>query len=143
MANKFHFDRVIANMEQVKMELPVRLAKQAENYFLGGWKKQGFDGEKWPEVQRRIPGTNAWKYPKNKGLSRRTKPIMVGTGDTRRKVSNSMRDATWERIRLIVDSGYAKFLNEGRFPFMFQTDELKKMQLGLINKTIDTIWRGK
>lgn len=143
--NKFNFDQVKANLERTKRELPVVLAKQAENYFVRSWKLQAWDGKLWPEVQRRIPGTYAYKYPKNKGLSRRTKPIMVGSAALRRATSNSMREATWNLIRLQVDLPYAAVHNEGqnnmpKRQYIGQTRELTVNQQTTIKKSIDKIW---
>lgn len=112
-SNRFNFDQVKQNLERTKRELPVRLAKQAENYFTASFTKQGFDGKKWKEVNRRIPGTYEYKYPKSKGLTRRTKPILIGSGALRRAVSNSIRNATFELVELQVDLPYAQIHNQG------------------------------
>lgn len=113
MMRKFNLHEVKTRLERTKRELPVALAKQAEGYFVGSFKKGALADEKWEEVQRRIPGTNAYKYPKRTGLSRRTSPILVRTGNLRRKTSNSIRDARWGMVRLVVDLPYAQIHNEG------------------------------
>lgn len=144
-SNKFNFDQVKANLEKTKLELPVRLAKQAENYFTASFTKQAWENKPWIKPQRVIPGTYAYKYPKNKGLSRRTKPTLVMSGALRRAVSNSIRDAKWDLIKLQVDLPYAKIHNEGldgmkRRTYMKQTKELEINQERLIKKSIDKIW---
>jgi len=144
-SNRFNFDQVKQNLERTKRELPVRLAKQAENFFTASFTKQGFDGRKWKEVNRRIPGTYEYKYPKSKGLTRRTKPILVGTGALRRATSNSIRNATWSIVKLQVDLPYADAHNEGdgnmpKRTFMKQTNELTVMQDKTIKTAIDRIW---
>lgn len=117
MPNKFKFDRVIANTEVMKRTLPVMLGNQGTNFFIRTFDRQGFDDnglQKWKEVKRRQQGTPEYKYPKNKGLSRRTRPIEVGeTGRLRRAVSASLRQATFNRIRWVVPLKYAAIQNEG------------------------------
>lgn len=149
--SKWGLIEIKAKMAQTKRELPVLLAKQAENYFTDTFKKGGLDTEKWKEVQRRIPGTPEYKYPKLRGLQRRTSPILVGAGygarggTLRRKVSRSTTNATWDKVRLMVDLPYAKAQNEGNAhltarPFMKHTNELGKMQESKIKTTLDKIW---
>ena len=97
------FDKIKQNIAQSKRVLPVKLAKQAENHFTESFSKGRLDEYKWKEVQRRIPTTPAYKYPKKKGLSRRRNPILVMTGNLRRKVARSISDARWGKVRLVVD----------------------------------------
>jgi phage gpG-like protein len=146
--NPFNIDIVRQKLAQTKRALPIVMAKQAENYFTASFTKGQLGEFKWKEVQRRIPGTYAYKYPKKKGLTRRRKPILVGTGALRRKVSNSIRDADWNKVRLLVDLPYANVHNEGEGnmpprPFMKQTNELTKLQIKKINQTLDKIWQGQ
>jgi hypothetical protein len=146
MDNKFNFDRVRNNMEQLKRQLPILLANQAEKEFDKNFTEQGFDGEKWKEVQRRIPGTKAYRYPKTKGLSRRSKPILIGTGRLRRAVSNSKKIATWQMIKLEVNLPYAANQNDGitlqKRQYMGDSARLRAKQKELISKTIDKIWQA-
>lgn len=160
----FHFDKVLKQMEQVKKDLPPILASQAENYFVGSWKKQGFNNEQWKEVKRREgpgtdqggeKGTTEWRYPKMYGLARRTNPILVGGGRIkgtaggalRRAVGNSIRSATFDSVKLIVDLPYAYAINNGddtiKMPkrqYMGQTSELTEMQQKKVNNFVDKIW---
>jgi hypothetical protein len=144
---KFNIDRVISKMEQLKHELPVLLANQAQRYFTHTWQEQGMDGTPWKEVKRRIPGTPEYKYPKKKGLTRRTKPILVQTGHLRRAVADSIKSQTWDRVTLVNAMPYASFINEGTAkmvarPFMKDTPALRAKQIELINKTVGRIWQG-
>ena len=81
--------------EELERVLPITIGNAAVNLFAANFDKQGFDTgngvEKWKEVQRRISTSNAYKYPKNKGLSRRLSAILVNTGKGRRAVHNSLR----------------------------------------------------
>ena len=145
MANSFNFQQVKQNIERTKRDLPIVLSKLTENHFTESFTKGALDDHKWKEVQRRIPGTLEYKYPKKNGLSRRNSPILVRTGTLRRRVSRSISNATWSQIRLVVDLPYADAQNSGTNhiearPFMIQTEKLKQMQLSAIDKEMDKIW---
>jgi phage gpG-like protein len=148
MDNPFNLNIVQQRLAMTKRALPILMAKQAENYFTASFTKQQLGNYKWKEVNRRKPGTNEYKYPKRKGLARRKKPILVGTGTLRRKVSNSIREADWSRVKLTVDLPYANIHNEGgenidARPFMKQTPELTLMQKNKITTTLNKIWQGR
>lgn len=143
--NKFGFGKVLQNIERTKRELPIQLANQAQNYFTGSFTKQGWDSVHWKEVKRREPGTPEYKYPKKKGLSRRTSPILVRTGTLRRAVSNSIRSATFQSVRLIVDLPYAKRHNDGlkdmpQRKFMGDSPVLRSMQRIKIGSFFNAVW---
>jgi phage gpG-like protein len=148
--NKFNFDRVRKNFDQVKQDLPTLLANQAQNFFAKSWNKQGWDDgnvKEWKEVQRRIIGTPAFKYPKNKDLPRRTRAILVKSGRLRRAVQNSIRSATWSRVQLTVDVPYAAYHNkgEGRLPkrkFMGNSQTLARLHRQKITTTVNRIWKA-
>lgn len=144
MADKFNFDKVIAALERSKRELPIKLGNLTKNEFVGNWSKQGFGGVKWQEVQRRTPGTKAYKYAKP---AARTRAILVGKGSgrLRRDVANSLKEATFERIKFVVNNPYGQYHNEGtdKLPkrqFMGQTRDLTNKQMALIKKEIGRIW---
>lgn len=148
MQNHLSFDGLKGFIQTVRDRLPTLLANQAQNYFVSSFDKQGFDGQKWPEVQRRIPGTLAYKYPVKTDLSRRTRMILIGKGATklRRAVNNSVRVKTWPLVQLVVDLDYAKAHNEGnprhnlpKRQFMGQTDELTQIQKDLIKRELDKV----
>jgi len=155
MAERFNFQRVIANMDRVKTTLPKVLANETKNYFIvENFNKQQWDGKPWEEVERRKEGTKAYKYatPAN-----RTRQILIGSGSgiLRRAVINSLQKATFELIHFEVkDVVYAKVHNEGlragrglgfqmpKRQFMGQTRKLGEIQRRVIDKTIDKIWQG-
>jgi hypothetical protein len=153
--DKFNFDQVKAKLVQTKRELLVLLSNQAQNYFVESFTKQGWNGESWKEVQRRTEGTKAFKYPKTRGIQRRTSPILIGAGwkirggTLRRAVSNMARTRILSEnsVRMIVDVPYAGYLNEGtermvKRTFVGQTAELTKMQTEKINQIISKIWQA-
>lgn len=142
---KFNLGTVINNIERTKRELPIILAKVTQSEFVKNFQGEGFDGQKWITPNRKIAGTTEYKYPKTKGLSRRTKPTLTNSGALRRATSNSIRQATWERIMLVVDLPYAKRHNEGldgmpQRTFIGQTNELTKIQNEFVTKYFDKIW---
>ena len=150
MSKGFNIAAVRRNLEQTKRELPVKLAKQAEAYFTGAFSRGGMEGEQpWQEVQRRIPGTRAWKYPKKRGLSRRTRPILIGeTASLRRRTANSAREARWGYVRLVVEHPAAEVHNEGdeargipARPYMKQTPALASKQEKMITTYMDKVWK--
>ena len=111
--NKFEFDKVFEKLQQMKPKLPQEIAAIAQSSFVKNFNDESFFGKKWQQVQRRIEGTKAYKYPKTKKLSRRVKPILVGTGKLKREVNSSIRQATFDEVRLGVDLPYAAAQNEG------------------------------
>lgn len=146
MAN-FRLDIVKKNFERVKAELPDIIAQRAVTYFTFTFREQGIGSEKWQEVQRRIVGTKAYRYPKSKGLSRRKKPILIGTGRLKRAVANSKKMATFDKIVLEVNLPYAAAQNYGNVniparPFMKETKQLKQKIRSTIHQYIDSIWQA-
>lgn len=143
--SKFGFDKILRNLDGAKRTLPIQLANEARVYFTNTFKVGGFDGKKWKEVQRRIPGTNAYKYPKKKGLSRRTKPILVQYGLLRRATSMSVRTKNFKKISLVVDLKYAANHNDGitvpKRQFMGRSKELDRKHRETIKKVIGKIWQ--
>jgi len=146
MANKFNFDKILKNMKSIDISLD--LANTAKNEFMSNFKNQGFNGHKWKEVNRRIEGTPEYKYPKSKGLSRRTKPILSISGQLRRDVSNSVSTGHKNNnlsYTLVVNNPYAEYQNDGtnKIPqrqFVGMTPELNKKLLTKISQKIGTIW---
>ena len=144
--NKFEFDKVFEKLQQIKPKLPQEIAAIAQSSFVKNFNDESFFGKKWKEVQRRIEGTKAYKYPKTKKLSRRVKPILVGTGKLKREVNSSIRQATFDEVRLGVDLPYAAAQNEGtnKIPkreFMGNSPILEKKIKDKIKKSISQIFK--
>jgi hypothetical protein len=146
--DKFNFQEVLKNCEQLKKELPILLANQAQVFFTESFTNQAWDAKPWQEVQRRIPDTPEYKYPKYKGLSRRTTPILVRTGNLRRAVSNSVRTGhvSFDEIKLVVPLEYASYNNEGteHIPerkFIGDSPILRKKQIELIEKQMEKVFQ--
>lgn len=154
MATKFSFDRVKQNIAQIKRDLPRLMANDAQNYFLGAFKDEGWNGAKWKEVNRRIKDTPEYKYPLNKGLSRHDKKILIGSGRLRREVSNLAQKAQVTesafnfKVTLAIDPNivpYAGFHNfgEGHNPkrqFMGDSPVLRVILRKRIERFMDKVW---
>lgn len=112
------FSRMIRKLEEMKTDLPILVANIARNHFVANFEKEAFvgeDDEQWPQVNRRIEGTNEWKYPKTRDLGRRNRKELRGKrpGKLFPSIRNSIREATWEKIRLGTDVPYAAVHNYG------------------------------
>lgn len=145
-STKFSFDKVLKNVEQTKRELPIKIANAAQNFFNEEFKNQEWDGKPWQEVQRRIPGTGAYKYPKISKLGRRTSNILVLSGRLRRDVSTSKKIVSWDKIVFKVVTPYAGYQNYGtnKIPqrkFMGNSQKLTKLLREKINENIKRIWQ--
>ena len=144
----FNFKQIIERIQTgVKKELPVQLANQAQNYFHRSFDNQGFDGQQWKDVKRHDPTTAEYKYPKLKGLSRRTSPILVRSGALRTAVGRCIQQATFDKVRLSVALPYASVHNEGsdkknipKRQFFGQTAELTRMQDEKIKFFLDRVF---
>lgn len=144
--NKFRFGQVKKGYEQLKIQLPIDLANQAQNFFVNSWRNQGWDGVPWQIPKRRIEGTPEYKYPKFKGLGRRTRATLVESGALRRAESNSIRTAKFQLIRLVVDLPYAMRHNAGedgmpKRQYMGDSPILRNLQLTKINTYIGRVFK--
>lgn len=148
MGNKFGFDILLKNFKREEIVLAKRIANAQKNYFLGSFQKQSWDGNKWKEVKRRIPGTYEYKYPKKRGLSRRTKPILIGKGILRRAVTNSIKSVTPKSIRFVVELPYADVHNEGsnsmpKRKYMGWNKDTDKITRDLIKQSMMKVFKAK
>ena len=100
-------------LQSVQSSLPTVLANEGTRFFVSSFDKEGWDGKSWKVPQRKIPGTPAYKYPKNKGLGRRTRQTLVKSGKLRRAVNSSVKQKTFKKIVWNVDLPYAARHNEG------------------------------
>lgn len=147
MLTKFNFDKLAERVTQMKRDLPRILANDTKNFFIQNYNQQEWNGAKWQEVQRRIPGTKAYKYPKKGSDSRQNSAILVRSGKLRRDVANSLEHANWDSIKFTVHNDYGVYHNEGgkNLPqrrFMGDTPALRKRQLDKIKQYMQKLWRG-
>lgn len=144
--SKFDFKAVILRLKKTDLALP--LANIAKNDFVNNFAKEGFDGVKWKEPKRKIPGEPAYEYPKNKGLSRRTKPTLSMSGRLRRDVVNSVNTGHKNSLlsyTLVVNNPYAEYHDMGtktlpRRQIVGTTEALNKKLLDRIMAEFDKIW---
>jgi phage gpG-like protein len=143
MSNKFNLSKKLQAFNQLKKDLPPILANDSEKFFRDNFSKEGFqDGnfQKWEEVQRRIPGTNAFKYPKRARLSRRTKKILSNTGMLKNSIKRT--SATFNNITVTSRLIYAARHNEGlrgmpKRKFMGVSRLLERQHMKKIKLAID------
>jgi phage gpG-like protein len=135
-------------MENVKKRAMQRMATETAKYFGDSFPRQGLD-EKWQQVQRRIPGTTAYRMA---SMWDRTRPILYGqTGNLRIKTYGSVTSVTPHRFVLVNPMPYAQMHNEGgktktgadvpARPFMKQTKELTSHQLQILLDETGRAWR--
>lgn len=146
---KLNFKGVINNYQSFKKRIPVILGEQAKNFFQDSWEKQGWDDggvKKWKEVQRRIPGTRAYKYPKKKDRGRRTRAILVGKGSGKLRRDIRRVYTSFGRTVIATSLPYAKRHNEGLndMPirrYMGASKTLDKIQLKTIGRELVRIFK--
>lgn len=148
MLDKFNFRKVHAKVEQMKKELPKVLANDTKNYFVEEYNKQSWNGSAWKEVERRIAGTSAYKYPKKGADARHGRAILVKSGKLRRDVVNSLERADFNMIKFVVKNDYGIYHNEGssksnlpQRQFMGDNPTLRARQLNKIKSYLARIWQ--
>jgi phage gpG-like protein len=128
---------------EMKQKLPPAVGLIAKSHFEGNFRGQGFDNQKWAEVQRRIPETNAYKYATK---AQRTSAILSGKTKLLAK-SIYVKSATWKKIVIASSSKYGKFINEGtpimpQRKFMGFSVKLNKKILSFVKKQADKVFKG-
>lgn len=147
MPNKFKFDLIAKQFKSNNLLAMRELAMANKKYFLQSFKSESWDGKKWPEVNRRIKGTKEYEYPKNKGLRRRTRTILVGKGTLRRAVNASLELITPSKVTFRVRLPYAAIHNEGlkmrngapmpRRQYMGESNAMRAKNIEIIKKYAD------
>lgn len=150
MRKRFDFDRVVAKMQRAKIDLPVKLANQAQNFFSSSWRKQGWEDGR----------LTAWKPRLQEGRRNKGGQILVQSGALKRAVGSSIRSQTFDLVRLAVALPYAEVHNEGfdgmvkrkdgstyrlhmpKRQFMGDSKTLRNQQITLINKSINKAWQA-
>lgn len=148
--DKFEFKKVFENFGKLKAGLPIKIGNIALRHYQKSFSQQGFEDVsliQWQEVRRRIAGTEEYEEPKNKGLGRRTRKILVGTGRLRRDVANSLKKTTFTEIKFIVEAPYSGDHNDGvpsrRIPqrkFMGSSQKLDAKIENEIMNELNKIW---
>lgn len=136
MDDKFGLKKKIENLRKMKRTLPIKIANQARNFFVGRWEDQAWDDR----------GKTPWERRKRETPKSEGKNILVSSGTLRRAVRNSIRDVSWDKIRLVVDLPYAKIHNDGgpgiafgKHPFTMPRRRFMGQSLTLSKLQIDTI----
>lgn len=112
--------KISNGFERMKRDLPLVIGNEGSKFFRSSFEKQGFEDrtlQKWPEVQRRIPETPAYKYPKRNASTRHSRGILIGRSILRNAVNNSLKTFVWDNIswEVVIANGfnYSKVHNEG------------------------------
>jgi len=114
-----------------------QLAMVAKNYFVGSWKRQGFDGTSWAKRKTETKKTQG-------------KAILVRTGTLRKAVNNSLKTVTDKKVVFEVNmpkgEQYPKYLNEGTGkmparPFMGYSKELNIQLMQKFEILSEKIWQ--
>ena len=140
----FGLDNKSKQFAEFKRTFLIKESNEIKNFFLKSFSNQGFTDvhlEKWKNVKRRQEGTKEFKYPKGKGLSRRSKPINTMTGRLRKSI---MVKSVNEK-RLVIGSvgvDYAGYVNETR-PFMGDSKVLREKIKKKLKAEIDKILKGR
>jgi hypothetical protein len=149
MGSKFGFGKVAdALAVQIKLAA-VDIMKDTKRYFGEAFDKEQLGKQKWPEVQRRIPGTKAYKREVAKGGDGTSRNILAGeTGKLRRKTVRADSSITNNGATSVMFNPvpYAGYTQDGtRYvparPFMKQTEELTTIQLNILNTVTGKIWK--
>lgn len=143
--NKFKWEDKMQKLKAMHSALPIVLANVTKQHFVGAFREQGWEGQPWAVPKRRIEGTPEYKYPKYRGLGRRTQSTLIRTGRLLRAVNTSLRSATFEQITFIIDVPYAGYNNYGtdKIParsFVKDGILLRAKQMEVINKHVKKIF---
>lgn len=149
--NPFKFGVIVKRYDSVTLDMMREIAMAHKNYFLQTFRNQGWGGKRWAEVNRRIPGTKEYMYPKNKGLRRRTREILIGKGQLRRQVNSSIKLVNRSRVIFMVDLPYAQIHNDGgrmrngakmaKRQYMGQNRETDNLTKSIIKKYVNKTFK--
>jgi phage gpG-like protein len=133
---KFKLREKIEKVEAMKRTLPIVLANQARTFFVDSWDRQGFNDV----------GLMPWPPRKEETSETEGKAILVASGALRRAVRNSIRDVSFDKIRLVVDLPYAAIHNEGgaglafgKYPFVMPQRKFMGQSRALAALQVETI----
>jgi len=140
----------INKFERAKNRIPNIIGKMAQSHFKASFKNQGFTDqslEKWQNVERRRPGTRAYKQATN---ADRTRAILVGSPTknpgVRLKDSIRIMRADWNVVVIATDVKYAETHNDGvwtspKRQFMGESEVLNNRIKNDIKDIIEDIFK--
>jgi phage gpG-like protein len=102
--NKFKTDGLFKRWNRVKNDVPVIVARTAENHF-----KQSFQLQKFND-----DGADPWKKRKSRSAKNEGRAILVQSGRLMRSIRASK--ISWNRIDLGSPVKYGKYHNDGIYP---------------------------
>jgi len=126
----------------VNKDAPEYAGNIAVEKFKKNFEGEGFFGNKWQEVQRRQPGTKAYKAVANRHPADTQRKILTGrTGNLR----NSINYRTQPGVAIVYsDTTYGKYHNEGtnKLPkreFVGDSPELERAVTEKLEKELSKI----
>ncbi len=109
------FNELRKKLDATLKALPKKVGVMAVNEFQDSFKKQGWEGQRWKEVKRRLPvgrktGKRSSRLIYRKGAAR-TRGILIGSGRLWRSIRVVRSTST--SVTVGTDVPYAKVHNEG------------------------------
>lgn len=160
--SKFGFGRAAQQMKQAIKESAIEIMRTSKLHFAENFDSESFNGTKWQEVSRRIPGTIFYekqvatahnkatgaRFTVDQGADWQTRKILDGT-------TGRLRYKTFRADSSITNYGavstmtnpvpYAGWINDGTpympaRPFMKQDQALTDKQLLILKTKTGQIW---
>jgi hypothetical protein len=141
--SKFGFNIILSEWGMLKKDAVERMMREAKIEFDDNFEKEGVGGKKWKEVERRQPGTQAYRRA---SAQERSNPILTGVTETL-KNGNVIIRATANEGVLVNRTPYAQYHQDGiksRLPqrkFIEQTKELTTKQLEILKLVTGRAWK--
>ena len=134
--SKFHFNRMLYNLNRSKNITAKKLIIASKNYFVKNFKTEvSPTGDVWEELSE--------KYQSWKDSEYGDKQILVANGDLFNALKNSVitGSTSWKNCRLVVVNPYGEYHNEGigknkKRTFVEHSSELEKIQMNILDQWI-------
>jgi len=138
-----HLQKIEQDVNQfINDDGPEYAANIAVEKFKENFQNEGFFGDKWKEVQRRTPGTKAYKSVVNRHPADTQRKILSGrTGNLRNSINYRTEPA---RAIVYSDTPYGIYHNDGtdKLPkrqFIGDNPELEKSIMDKLEKELNNI----
>ena len=141
---QIHINDLSKEVQQfMNVDGPAIAANIAVEKFKENFEKEGFFGEKWKEVQRRQPGTKAYKSVSKKHPVRNIDKILHKTSNLRDSINFRTEPG---RAIVYSDTTYGRYHNEGdgKIPkrqFMGKNAQLEKEICDKLNQKLQQIFK--
>jgi phage gpG-like protein len=161
--SKFNFNQQAMTFRDKTKLAAIDMMRASKQYFGEAFEKEQLDDQKWPEVERRKPGSHFNSGQVIHGTNKPSgKPFIVDQGPdyaTRKILRGTTGQLKYKTIRAdssITNYGavsvmtnpvpYAAYVNDGTpyqpaRPFMKHTDELSNIHLKILAARTGETWR--